>query len=347
MASSRRLVPLLLLFALPVVPGPAAARERNDVVLLVGGDRIACEIIELESANLSLRTPAFGTVNVDWPDVTGLLSIQLFEVRRSDGTRLIGRLDVGDRPGTMVVRVEQLPAVEIPLADVVAITQLGSSLWRSRRGHVDLGWNFAQANEQTSFSLDAELAIHRRRFRWVNTLTTTINDNAESERSQRDTLQSLLEIPMGRRFAALGWALHERNDDLDLVARETLAGAVVWLPVSGARGRVAFGPGVSESIEDYGSTVGTENVTSGVLMASGEYYRFGRFGTKGALTVYWFSALSGSERTRLEVDASFRQKLGSDFTFSISPYYSYDSHPPRVGAEQEDWGWVTSVGWQF
>lgn len=347
MASARRFVPLLLLLALPVVPGPAAARERNDVVLLVGGDRIACEIIDLESANLSLRTPAFGTVNVDWPDVTGLLSIQLFEIRRADGTRLIGRLDVSDRPGMMIVRADDRPPVEIPLADVVGIMQLGSSLWRSRRGHVDLGWNFAQANEQTSFSLDAELDIHRRRFRWVNSLSTTVNDNAESERSQRDTLQSLLEAPLGLHFMALGWALHERNDDLDLKARDTVAGVVAWLPVEGARGRVALGPGVAESREDYGTAEGVTSVTSAVLMAAGEYHRFGRFGTKGELTVLWFPALSGPERERLEVNASFRQKLGSDFTFSISPYYSYDSHPPRVGAEQEDWGWVTSVGWQF
>ena len=65
-------MPALALLAAGALAAPsAAARERNDVVLMVGGDRIACEIIELEAANLSLRTPAFGTVNVDWPDVTG------------------------------------------------------------------------------------------------------------------------------------------------------------------------------------------------------------------------------------------------------------------------------------
>jgi len=340
-------LPALALLAAGALATSAAARERNDVVLLVGGDRIACEIIELDAANLSLRTPAFGTVNVDWPDVVGLVSIQLFEVRRSDGTRFVGRFDVGDRPGMLILRSDQSEPVEIPLADVVQITQLGSSLWRSRRGHVDLGWNFAQANEQLSFSLDAELAIHRRRFRWVNALTTTITDNAESERSQRDVLQSLLEVPLGKHFLALGWAIHERNDDLDLVARDTLAGAVAWIPVEGPRGRVVLGPGVAQSYEDYGTLEGTNEVTSGLLMASGEYHRFGRFGTKGSLSVAWFPVLSGPERERLEIRASFRQKLGSDFTIAISPYYSYDSLPPRAGAEQEDWGWTTSVGWQF
>jgi hypothetical protein len=340
-------LPALALLAAGALAAPAAARERNDVVLMVGGDRIACEIIELEAANLSLRTPAFGTVNVDWPDVTGLLSIQLFEIRRADGTRLIGRLDVGDRPGVLIVRVDQAEPVEIPLAEVVQITQLGSSIWRSRRGHVDLGWNFAKANEHTSFSLDAEIAIHRRRFRWTNSLATTVNDNAESERSERDTLQSQLEIPMGRHFVGVGWAQHERNDDLDLVARDTLAGVVAWLPVEGARGRVALGPGIADSREDYGASTGTNSVSSAVLMAAGEYHRFGRFGTKASLSIFWFPVLSGPARNRLEVDAAFRQKLGSDFTLSISPYYSYDSLPPSPGAEQEDWGWVTSVGWQF
>ena len=83
------------------------------------------------------------------------------------------------------------------------------------------------------------------------------------------------------------------------------------------------------------------------LMAAGEYYRFGRFGTKVSLSVFYFPVLTGEERERLEIKAYFRQKLTSDFSLSISPYYTYDSLPPLAGAEQEDWGWTTSVGWQF
>ncbi len=108
-----------------------------------------------------------------------------------------------------------------------------------------------------------------------------------------------------------------------------------------------MGPGIAESREDYSTLEGTNGVTSGVLMAAGEYYRFGRFGTKFSLSAFYFPVLSGPERERLEVKAYFRQKLTSDFSLTISPYYTYDSLPPLAGAEQEDWGWTTGIGWQF
>jgi len=47
------------------------------------------------------------------------------------------------------------------------------------------------------------------------------------------------------------------------------------------------------------------------------------------------------------VSGSLRQKLGSEFTFSVSPFYSYDCRPPSAAAAREDWGWTSSLGWGF
>ena len=58
-------------------------------------------------------------------------------------------------------------------------------------------------------------------------------------------------------------------------------------------------------------------------------------------------ALSGPNRYRIELRGSFTQKILSDFNISVSPYYSYDSRTPVAGIENEDWGWISSVGWIF
>ena len=343
-----RLLILLLVLGAGVLAGPAAARPRIDAVLLVQGDRVTGEIIRLDGATLSVRTLAFGTVDVDWPDVVGLISVQLFEIERADGARFVGRLDAEGRGGVLIVRGRgESPPVEIPLAQVVGIDQLGTNLWTSRRGYVDFGWTFSQADSDTNLSVGAELALHGRRFRWINTLTGTLSNGTGEEQSQRDVLQSLVEIPAGKRWMLLGLAQHERNDDLGLIAREMVGGVFAWLPVNGPRARVVLGPGAAESREDYVSLEGSDSVTSGAFLLAGEYHRFGRFGTRAGLSILWFPVLSGPDRDRVEVQATLRQKLGSNFTLSVSPYYSYDSRPPVPDVPTEDWGWSSSVGWQF
>ena len=341
----------LIGFALAVgalLAGPAVARERDDKVLLREGDRVTAEIIRLEAGQLSVRTLAFGTVDVDWPDVVGLISVAMFEVERIDGLRIVGRLDVGEPPrGTLIVRRDGEEPVEIPLAEVAGIEQVGSRLWRGRRGHVDLGWTYAQASGESNFTLDAELALRGRHLRWINSIESTISVDEGEDRSERDVLESRLEVPIGRRFVALGWGGHERNDDLDLEARDSIGAVAAWVPVLGVNGRLVAGPGLVQSYERYFSTTEEDWVTNGVLLVAGEYHRFGRFGTRAALSLFWFPALSGEERNRYEVRAGFRQKLGSDFHFAITPYYSYDSNPPVSEAAHEDWGWTTSLGWLF
>lgn len=324
-----------------------AARPRIDQIFLQKGDRVTGEIVRLEAAYLSVRTLAFGTVEVDWPDVVGLVSPQLFEVERADGARFAGSLEGSGQEGILRVVSDGREPVEIAFSQVVGIDQRGSNLWASRRGYIDLGSTFSQADSDSTFTLEAELALKGSRFRWVNSLTATITDDTGDEQRQREILQSVLEIPLGRRYLLIGMAQHERNDDLDLQARDMAGGVVAWLPVNGARGRIVLGPGATESREAYFSRDDTSSVTSGVVLLGGEYHRFGRFGTRASLSILWFPVLTGPSRDRVEVKAGLRQKLGSNFTLTVSPYYSFDSLSPSTGESTEDWGWTTTVGWLF
>lgn len=254
---------------------PVAARPRVELILLAKGDRVTGEIVRLEASTLTVRTLAFGTVDVDWPDVVGLVSPQLFEVERADGARFVGQLAVGEEGGVLRVARGEGEPLEIPLSRVVGIDQRGSNLWTSRRGYVDLGSTFSQADSDTTLTLEAELALKGKRFRWVNTVSATVSDDANDVQRQREVLQSVVEIPLGRRFLLFAMGQHERNDDLGLRARDSLGGVVAWLPVNGPRGRIVLGPGATESREAYSSRDETSSVTSGAFLLAGEYHRFG------------------------------------------------------------------------
>jgi hypothetical protein len=338
----RRLTALLLALALS-----SAARgwERTDTLLMKSGDRVTCEIVSLAGGYLTARTLDFGTVSIEWTDVAGLISTHIFEVERADGVRFTGHFD-SQAPSVLAMRtmVEE-GWISIPFDQVISIRQVGTSIWSSRRGHINLGLDFAHADQDTDFSLDAELTFQGRRFTWKNTATSSISDDGSSDRRERDNVVGQLEIPAGVRFAWMGRGSYERNDDLGLEQRLSAAVAALWLPLRGAHGRMGLGLGVAEADESY-TGIPHSTVTSGMVILAGEYHRFGSYGTTFGMEIVYLPTFS-ENRYRIEMRASLSQKIAGDLNIAISPYYSSDSHPPSPAVADEDWGWISSIGWRF
>jgi hypothetical protein len=90
-----------------------------------------------------------------------------------------------------------------------------------------------------------------------------------------------------------------------------------------------------------------DSVTSGLFVVSADYDRFGPHSTHLSLDVAYLPTIDADGRYRLEAQAKLRQKVARNFTISLSPYYSYDSAPPRPEILEEDWGITSSIGWLF
>lgn len=375
MGDTRRSWPAwsLALFACALA-APAAARDRLDLVTLANGDRVHGEIISLDSATLVVRAISLGTVEIDWPDVTALESPQLFEVELANGRRVVGRFAAPAPAGSLVLgndaaelppspapptdSREPLPSAEAPatlppahrtfsLADVVAIRQRGATLWQSHRGYLDLGFNYAGANDDSELSVGAEFTLRGPRMQWSNDLALSMRDSADTEQRQRWQVQSLFEFPAGRRWLWAVSGLHQRNDDLDLDARESVYGAAFWVASRSARGRLLLGGGAAESREQYSGESGADSVQSGLVIVSGDFDRFGTYSTHASFAVVYLPAIHAGGRYRIDAQAKLRQKIARDFTVSLSPYYTFDSHPPRANLLEEDWGLTSSIGWLF
>lgn len=325
----------------------AEARELIDTILLVKGDRATGEIVSLESGILTVRTLAFGTVNIEWTDVVALISIQRFDLERSDGLRFKGHFDAGETPGTLLLRQSEEELIEIPLNEVFAIRQLGASIWNSRRGHLNLGLDYTHTSEDTKLSLDANLTLQGRRFRFNNTLVSSISDDSRTEQRERTRAESQVEIPAGTRFFVLTRGSWETNDELALDSRFTVGAALIWVPWRSANGRFGVGGGLLQSEERYRGEDSSQSVTGAAILAGVNYHRFGVYGTVISAEFAYLPILSESNRFRFEMNASVSQEIGNNFDIAVSPYYSFDSKPPRESLNGEDWGWVSSIGWSF
>jgi hypothetical protein len=335
-----------LLAGLLLAASPLLGRERIDTVDLTNGDHVSCEIIAMKSRSLHVRTVTMGTVAIEWPDVAAIASPQLFEVELTDGSRLLGSLPPPAWTGRISVATEG-GTLTFPLDQVVSIVQLGKTLWQNRRGYLDFGLDYASAEEDVQVSLGAQLQLSGPRARSITTFTGSISDDVETARRERGDLQEALQFPLGRHWVLVGTGLYQRNDDLGLDSRLTASGAAIWIPRRWASGYWGFGAGLAQSEERYVGAPASTTTTAGLVDLIADYDRFGPFGTQAALDALYLPILTGPPRHRVELRASLRQKITHDFTFAVSPYYSYDSNPPNGALRHQDWGLTSSIGWTF
>src|SRR6266404_6101553 len=79
---------------------PLSGREKTDVIVMKNGDRMTCEIKQLDHDVLFLGLDYVdGTVSVHWADVARLQSKQLFLVRTEDGSAYTGLVSSAETAG--------------------------------------------------------------------------------------------------------------------------------------------------------------------------------------------------------------------------------------------------------
>ena len=345
--AARRLRQALLCLPLLVaLSAPVLAREKIDFVRLNNGDQLSCEIIGLSSGYLSVRTASFGTVEIERAKLAALVSVQGFEVELADGQRIITTLDEGSSEGFLGLHPELGTMIEIPFEQVFQIRQVGATFWTRRRGRLNVGLDYGSSDNLTNFTLDSRVTYQRRTLRLDNYLQATTSSDDDTSTTERITAWSDLEVPISRRFSYAGRAAYERNSELALEMRITLSGALLWLPWRSDRGRFAGGLGVAQSEEEY-TDAGSFSNTMGLVYLNFEAYRFGPYGTEFSSEVVYFYGFSGESRNRFEARGSVMQKISHDFNVAVTPYYSYDSRNPVEGVENEDWGFISSIGWSF
>jgi hypothetical protein len=129
-----------------LLTAPSIARaEKADVVQMSNGDRLICEIQDLDQGRLRVKTDGFGTVFAEWDKVVRIESARRFEVRETSGTLLYGSLKSAPAEGRLVVAAGA-GDVELAISRVARIHVLQSGFWDRIEGSLALGGSYTRAN---------------------------------------------------------------------------------------------------------------------------------------------------------------------------------------------------------
>jgi Protein of unknown function, DUF481 len=328
---------------LAVVAIPAFA-QKTDVVRLVNGDTLTCEIKLLDRGRLEVSTDHLGTVNIEWDKVASVTSTRLFRVETTDGLRLLGSLAT-PAIGQLDV-IQEAEKVTTNALDVVFIAPIERRFWRQLDGAFNLGMSYTQSSGVAQLNFSAN-ATHRRA---SSQLAASASSYLTGDDDGDDTSRHELDLGGVRYFRQRSlWLLQGgfmRNQELGYKLRSTISGGLGQFLVHSNRAIVVLGGGLSTSREvpvDGNSTQEFE----ALIGARQSYFTYDTPKTNISTNVALYPSLSQTGRVRIELNGQVNREIVKDFTVGFTIYDSFDNRPPSEGARKNDVGLSLTIGWTF
>jgi len=328
---------------LAVVAIPAFA-QKTDVVKLVNGDTLTCEIKLLDRGRLEVSTDHLGTVNIEWDKVASVTSKRLFRVETTDGLRLLGSLAT-PASGQLDV-IQEADTVTTTALDVVFIAPIERRFWQQLDGAFNLGLSYTQSSGVAQLNFGANATHRRANAQWTASASSYLTAESDGDNTSRHALD-LLGVRYFRQRSL--WLLQGgfmRNEELGYKLRGTISGGIGQFLVHTNRAILVVGGGLSTSREVPVDGDSTQELEA-LIAARQSYFTYDTPKTNVSMGVALYPSLTQWGRVRIEFNGQANREIVKDFTVGFTIYNSYDSQPPSEGARKNDVGLSLTIGWTF
>jgi len=337
------------------VAGPLAAGEKTDVLYMKNGDRMTCEIKDLDAGALHISLDYVdGTISVEWSKVERLESKRLFIVRLANGVVYTGSLHMidttsgGEEESELDVTVPSGDHVAIDKYDVVTMGRTSDNFWRRFVVDISGGLSYAKGNQATQYNFTSMLQYPKERWGITANLNSTLASSSGATTATRNQfyLQGFHLLPWRNYFyGATAGLLQTTEQSIDL--QTSLGGGVGYYLKNTEHVRLSVLGGFAWQHTIYTQSAGAtpnEDLIAANLTGNLSVVTFSK--TNLVVTANLLPALSDPGRFFFNANATYYLKLWSNLKFNLSAYGSADTRPPE-GLSGSDYGFSSGLGWTF
>ena len=328
------------------------ARDKKDVIVFANGDRMTCDIMQLQKGYLYVRLAnGEGTIAVDWTKVVRIESEYHFIATNGRGERFITNLKNVAPEGSQDKYEIQITGSSktdfIPSLEIVALQQNDIGFWKNLHGSIDSGLNYTKQQNRVQYNFDSSVIYAKPLWSAGADLGSSFSGGGSAENLRVDLQTKVarqLRSPRNLYMGLLGFQ-HIGEQDLDL--RTTLGGAVGHNFQMTNNSLVAAYIGADWNSEHYGNEATSGQTGNSAEAVVGTNLSFFRFRTTNFIVnTQVYPSLTDLGRVRLDLNAAVKLRLAKRLYWSLSYYLNYDSRPPQ-NLNGTDFGSAASIGWKF
>lgn len=340
-----RSVSRILILLLVLVCCQSAAADKTDVVVLKNGDKITGEVKTLERGRLEFSTDSMGTVFIDWVDIQAIISETSQSVELTNGQRFFGPLEKSESTEMLSVNTEQ-GAVGVGVLDVVNMYPVESGFWDRLEIGARLGFSWDKASEVGRYTVGLEAEYRDPRFITRASFSGELTTQEEREDTRRANASlTHLKFHQSKRFISYFGTL-ERNDELGVSRRGLLGAGYGWVPIRSYHNwfMISAGLDVNHEIPTEGES---ETNLEAVGMVTYEYFRFTDPERKLRSSLTVFPSITDFGRWRADFSTDLELEFFGDFDWVFSIFANYDNEPLTDDASSSDYGFSSSLEYDF
>ena len=329
-----------------VAASPAlASHDKTDVVTTDDGSSYVGEIKGAQSAALSLKTNAASTISIEWRYITTIVSKYQYRIESAGGILRYGSLAVADKPGQLRIVGSTGPA-DLDLVDIVEILPIESTLKGRIDGSVNFGLTYTQANSSLQYNLSADASYRSRK----NIASLTAQSILISQEAADTTDQHYLTFVLSQVIKA-SWGAFEvgqlqSNPDQGYDLRTVLGGGAVHFFKENSRVLINANMGLVYNREVVTDSDDVDKTMEFLLGVSYREFKHSSHSPTIRLGLNTFTDL-GVSRYRFTFTSEIKWKIVGDLTIDVQLNNNYDSDPPGEDSNNNNFTFVTSVGYTF
>jgi len=172
----------IILLAGLIAPERASAQE---FLIHVNGDSINAEIKSFKRGKLSYEIPGSSSASIEFDKVATIGSPEDWDIELTEQRGLFGSILPGAEAGTVRI-VTVSDTIDVALADIVAMTNVNKTLWSRFDGYLELGFNYAKANNATNFTFATEIDYRAPKWIFGFSLDSRFQDQDDAESFKRN-----------------------------------------------------------------------------------------------------------------------------------------------------------------
>ena len=323
--------------------GQCWARAKTDIIWLINGDRLTCEIKRLEHGKLTVGTDSLGEIHIEWEDIARIQSDYEFQFERTDGKRVTGIIeDIPEQSGVTLSNTEQ--TVIFAHKNIVRISQIEDTFWEQLAGSMTFGYSFTKASNVAQGNLGFR-ATHRTEIRsfTLDGSTVLTSDQAGDATERFDVNFNMTRFGKDRWFRSYQSTM-ESSDEQGLNLRTSLAAGLGRYLIQSNTSELSVVAGLGGSTEDRVDQDDSLESLEGTFMIAYSRYIFNDPSVDLTSSFNYMPGITESGRNRAKLDIKLRWEVYNDLFWELNYYNSYDS-----AAEQSksDYSVVTSLGWSY
>ena len=339
-------ISLLVGFTSPALAQLDDQGSYTDKIHLRNGDTVTGNIKELDRGKLRIKTLTMDTVYINWIDIQAIDSDKYLRIEKSDGSFNYGMIGQSDLSDNLVVE-DRGQDVEVPILTVSSIQpiRVKESFWRRIEGDVSAGIDYKKASDLLLVNFSSDLRFRQEKYEiamganW-NETSRTENNNS----SRADLIGTYTRFLQNRWFWKASTGV-EQNEELGLDFRGIVGATAGKYLIQTPTVRFEVNAGLAGNWENRADNT-TNTSTEGLIRSSLDIFKHSIPSTRLSASVNVFPGITETGRMRVNTNISLRNEIVRSLFWDLTFYSTYDNRPSE-GAENEDYGIVTSIGASF